>query len=110
MGMAKVFKRCPFTIDDLQCALYAGHEGLHIPGGDDGDDEPDMVNQPPHYTHSAVEPIDAIEAWGLNYRLGQVVKYVARHEHKGSALQDLEKARWYLDREIAKRREAGGAE
>ena len=61
----------------------------------------DTVNKPPHYTHSAVEVIDAIEAWGLGYRLGNVVKYIARADHKGNRLEDLKKARWYLDREIA---------
>lgn len=64
----------------------------------DGMDE--AVNHPAHYTFSAIEVIDAIEAWQLGYHLGNVVKYVARAEHKGSRLQDLRKARWYLDREI----------
>lgn len=63
--------------------------------------EADPVNQPAHYTHSAVEVIDAIDAWGLGFCLGNVVKYVARHEHKGTPRRDLEKARWYLDRALA---------
>ena len=67
----------------------------------------DNVNHPPHYTFSAIQVIDAIEAWRLGYRLGNVVKYVARANHKGAELQDLKKARWYLDREIEKR---GGEE
>ena len=67
----------------------------------------DNVNHPPHYTFSAIQGIDAIEAWRLGYRLGNVVKYVARAAHKGAELQDLKKARWYLDREIEKR---GGEE
>ncbi len=61
----------------------------------------DDVNQPKHYTFGAIEVIDAIEAWGLGFRLGNVVKYVARCRHKGTELQDLQKARWYLDREIS---------
>jgi hypothetical protein len=60
----------------------------------------DMINAPPHYRRGGVEVIDAIEAWGLGYRLGNVIKYVARAGHKGSRREDLEKARWYLDREI----------
>lgn len=69
----------------------------------------DMVNSPSHYVTPgyAFEVIDAIEAWGLNYRCGAVVKYVARHLRKGKPLQDLRKAAWYLQREIAKREEAG---
>lgn len=62
----------------------------------------DSVNSPKHYTHGNIEVIDAIEDWGLNFRLANVVKYVARAEHKNNKLQDLKKARWYLDREISK--------
>ena len=61
---------------------------------------PDPINHPPHYTHGDIEPIDAIEAWGLGFCLGNVVKYVARAGHKGDRLEDLKKARWYLEREI----------
>ena len=64
--------------------------------------KPDMVNHPPHYTVGGVETIDFIEAKGLNYHLGQVIKYVSRAGKKGDALQDLQKARWYLNREIAR--------
>lgn len=60
----------------------------------------DLVNHPPHYKAGGIEVIDFIEAKGLNYRLGNVVKYVARAGLKGAALQDLKKARWYLNREI----------
>ena len=41
-----------------------------------------------------------IEAKNLNYHLGNVVKYITRADHKGKRLEDLKKARWYLDREI----------
>lgn len=61
----------------------------------------DAINKPAHYTATGIEPIDVIEAWGLGFRLGNCVKYIARHLHKGSPLEDLKKARWYLDREIA---------
>jgi len=62
----------------------------------------DMVNHPPHYTVGGIETIDFIEAKGLSYHLGQVIKYVSRAGKKGDALQDLQKARWYLNREIAR--------
>ena len=42
-----------------------------------------------------------IRAWGLGFGLGNVVKYVSRAGKKGAALEDLKKARWYLDEEIA---------
>jgi hypothetical protein len=62
----------------------------------------DPINHPPHYTHGGMEPIDAIESWQLGFCLGNVVKYVARAGHKGDRLEDLKKARWYLEREIKK--------
>jgi hypothetical protein len=62
----------------------------------------DMVNHPPHYKMGGIETIDFIEAKGFGYNLGNVVKYVSRADHKGSHYEDLLKARWYLNREIAK--------
>lgn len=63
---------------------------------------PDTVNHPPHYTAGKIEVIDFIEDQKLSYHLGNVVKYVCRADHKGSRLEDLKKAAWYLNREIAK--------
>ena len=60
----------------------------------------DTVNHPKHYMNGGIETIDFIEAKGLDFCLGNVVKYVARAGHKGDKLEDLKKARWYLDREI----------
>ena len=60
----------------------------------------DMVNQPPHYTKGGIETIDFIDAKELNYNLGNVVKYVARSGFKGARIEDLKKAKWYLEREI----------
>ena len=61
---------------------------------------PDMVNHPPHYKVGGVETIDFIEAKKLNYNLGNVVKYISRHDLKGDRLENLRKAQWYLNREI----------
>ena len=60
------------------------------------------VSSPKYYTRSPIETWDAIEAWGLNFNLGNVVKYISRAGHKGDALEDLKKARAYLNREIDK--------
>jgi len=60
----------------------------------------EAVNHPPHYNQGNIEVIDAIEDWGLDFNAGNVVKYVARHQHKAEPLEDLKKARWYLDRII----------
>lgn len=59
------------------------------------------VHSPSHYTRGGIETIDFIEAKGLNFHLGNTVKYVSRAGFKEDAkLQDLEKALWYLTREI----------
>jgi len=61
----------------------------------------DNVNSPDHYKVGGIETIDFIEAKRLNYNLGNVVKYITRADHKANRLEDLQKARWYLVREIA---------
>ena len=61
----------------------------------------DPVNHPEHYKVGGIETIDFIEAKSLGYNLGNVVKYITRSDHKGNKLQDLQKAAWYLNREIA---------
>lgn len=60
----------------------------------------DPVNHPKHYTQhpSGVECIDITEHF--NFNLGNAIKYIWRAGDKGDLIQDLEKARWYLDREI----------
>ena len=61
----------------------------------------DLVNHPPHYTQGKIEVLDFILDQRFGYLAGQVIKYVARYRFKGSAVQDLQKARFYLDRLIA---------
>lgn len=63
----------------------------------------DPVNHPKHYTShpSGVECITVTEHMGFN--VGNAVKYLWRADEKGNALEDLKKARWYVDREIARR-------
>ena len=60
-----------------------------------------------HYCMNGFEAIDIIEAYGLNFALGNAVKYILRCGHKGGvtdAVADLEKARAYLTREIERRK------
>jgi hypothetical protein len=70
--------------------------------------KPDMVNRPPHYTShpSGIECIQITRHMGFN--LGNAVKYIWRVDEKGSDVEDLEKAAWYLNDEIAKRKHEGG--
>lgn len=63
----------------------------------------DLVNDPPHYKTGGIETIDYIEAKELNFHLGNAVKYISRADHKGTPLQDIRKAIWYLEREIIRR-------
>jgi hypothetical protein len=62
----------------------------------------DPVNHPYHYKVGGIETIDFIEAKKLGYHLGNAVKYISRADHKGNKKQDLEKAKWYIDREISR--------
>ncbi len=62
---------------------------------------PDMVNHPAHYNRGGIETIDVIEAFDLDYCTGNATKYIMRHRFKGKPLEDLKKARWYLDRRIS---------
>ena len=62
----------------------------------------DPVNHPSHYKTGGIETIDFIEAKQFNYNMGNAVKYISRAEHKGNKKQDLEKAVWYLNREIGR--------
>lgn len=64
----------------------------------------DNVNHPAHYggADNVYEAIKVIEAWNLDFCLGNVVKYISRAGKKegNSLIQDLEKAKWYLERRI----------
>lgn len=63
----------------------------------------EMISHPQHYGGDTVyETIKVIDAWGLNFNLGNCVKYISRAGKKESLLEDLRKARWYLDHEIFK--------
>ena len=68
----------------------------------------DLVNHPSHYKVGGIETIDFIEAKGLNYHLGNAVKYISRADHKGTAIQDLKKAVWYILRDIENREKKYG--
>lgn len=69
----------------------------------------DIVNHPGHYTShpSGVECIQVTEHMGFN--LGNAVKYIWRCDLKRDAIEDLEKAAWYVNREIARRKRIAGA-
>lgn len=69
----------------------------------------EAVEHPAHYggADNTYEAIKVIEAWGLGFCLGNTVKYISRAGKKDALLQDLKKARWYLDREIVNMEKSG---
>lgn len=76
--------------DEAYVTIHSGHD--------------DAVNHPAHYNFGKIEVIDYIEDKGLDFNLGNVVKYISRHKLKlngTKALEDLKKAQFYLNREIA---------
>ena len=68
------------------------------------EEEKDMVNSPAHYNKAGIETIDIIQSVTKDgfeaYLQGNILKYVCRYRYKQNAVEDLEKARWYLNRLI----------
>lgn len=62
----------------------------------------EMVSHPEHYggVNNTYEAIKVIEAWALCFCLGNAVKYIARCGKKDNEIQELEKAKWYINRRI----------
>lgn len=87
--------QCPHGVSVIWCPVHGA-----------GPEPVEAVDHPSHYggADNPYEAIKVIEAWNLGFNLGNTVKYIARAEHKNATIQDLEKARWYLDREIANRK------
>nr|DAO92481.1 MAG TPA: nucelotide kinase [Caudoviricetes sp.] len=67
----------------------------------------EKVNHPSHYNAGRIEVIDFIEDQNLNFNLGNAVKYISRAGKKDPKKfrEDLEKAIWYLNRELTKNSE-----
>lgn len=99
---------CRFALEDMwkheagikdnhgvgDAPTYAQEQFEHIEGKE-------AVNHPDYYKCGGVEAIDVIEAWGLDFCLGNTVKYIARCGRKSDkVLEGLKKAAWYLNREI----------
>jgi len=88
--MQKV-KEAPWTIDDPS------------------NKKKEMVNHPKHYggKGNRYEAIKVITAWDLGFCLGNVIKYISRAGKKDDTVQELEKALWYLRKEIKKQKSYG---
>jgi hypothetical protein len=91
------------------CWKTLGHTEIHysdfvkgIESAKESEPQPDMVNHPKHYNVKGFEVIDIIDAFGLNFNMGNALKYLLRADRKGNKEQDINKALWYLQREINK--------
>ena len=81
-------------------------EGVEVVTADPDPVDP-TVQHPIHYggADDPYEAIKVIHAWGLGFDLGNVLKYIRRADLKGTRIQDLEKAKFYLEDEIKRRKE-----
>ncbi len=70
---------------------------------DNEESKREAVDHPDHYggEDNPYEVIKVVEAWNLGFCLGNAIKYLYRARFKGTYLEDLKKARWYLDRVIS---------
>lgn len=106
---------CPLLLSDCHEAVYGNasidnmlelckRAGIELPTEIESESEPmtnDIIAHPSHYTDGRkFEPKDVIRDWGLNFNLGSAVKYISRAGRKDDILQDLKKARQFLDFEI----------
>lgn len=85
-----------FSNYTIESVLAKGAKFIELP-----EEEQEVTHETPeYYKKNGIEAIDVIEAYGLGFNLGNVIKYVLRHENKEDALKDLKKAMYYLEREI----------
>lgn len=89
--------------------ITADHHSLRKPVASGGGTS-EAVNHPSHYggADNVYEAIKVIEAHSLGFHLGNAVKYILRAGKKGKLVEDLKKARWYIDREIANQESDNG--
>ena len=93
LGSQEPCKRCKGSYS-YYSEEYNINPDLYTPIGKD------MVHHPAHYCYSEYEPKDVIRAWGLNFNLGSAVKYIARAGRKDDILQELNKAKQFIEFEI----------
>ena len=93
--------RCPHTGDLKFCDDFCDVEAKAEPKVT-VDTNKESVNHPSHYNTGKIEVIEAIDDWNLDFCLGNAVKYIARAGKKDpdKTIEDLEKAKWYIQHEI----------
>ena len=96
----KDYKKCKTFKKDGAYNECVSCETLDCPKYKKIDHLIDMVTRPSHYCYSEYEPKDVIRAWELNFNLGSAVKYIARAGRKDDILQELNKAKQFIEFEI----------
>lgn len=97
--LIKIASALRVSIDDLL--------GYHIPDDKEEKDTSEAVNHPDYYNHG-IEVIDFVESHNLNFNRGSAIKYLVRAglKCKDKEDEDIEKARWFVDRELERVRKA----
>lgn len=92
------FENCVHTMHPASIVISS-----HKSQGTGWKEAAEMVDHPAHYgaADDPYEVIKVLAAWKLDFRLGSTVKYIARFDKKGNPIEDLKKARWYLDHYIS---------
>jgi len=62
----------------------------------------ESVDHPDHYQGQGIEVIDIIDSFELDFYRGNIIKYILRADKKKNELEDLKKAKWYIDKLIQK--------
>ena len=96
--------QCPVRKPGDRCHFHAVPAALALAAAST---TTNPVEHPSHYNAGSIEVIAVIEDWNLNFNEGNIVKYVARARRKGKHLEDLQKARQYIDFEIARVQRGG---
>lgn len=104
---AAVEAQCDYKVYNKQCILNLGHYGSHSYFPPMGSKMPSKyelrgttAEKPQHYTDTKITPLDVIDDWDLDFRLGNAVKYIKRYRLKGTPIEDLEKAATYVNMKI----------
>ena len=99
-GEKKMFKTTAGELKNESVLCYPPNHPLKYTGAWIKTKEEDTINHPPHYTKSKVEPWDVVNEWKLDYYTGTALKYIARFQHKGKPVEDLEKAIAFLKKKV----------
>ena len=104
-GTCRMYRPCAWHNTEVGSPIRVPftHRAVEEPAAPTCPSSNTAVDHPPHYNAGKIEVITAIEDWGLGFNLGNVVKYCARAQHKGRELEDLQKAAWYIARELMRR-------